>query len=102
MPVDGALPGADLAAAGLQDLRRGAMTVEALLILPAKPAEPWPVSRFLLPELHPVWPISSYTGSSRARIPGKRMPAYSSLLQRLVSFACTLERTAGARPSGAG
>lgn len=37
MPVDGALPGADLVAAGLQDLRRGATTIEALLILPVEP-----------------------------------------------------------------
>lgn len=33
MTVGSALPGADLVAAGLHDLRCGAMTVEALLIL---------------------------------------------------------------------
>lgn len=102
MTVDSALPGADLVAAGLQDLRRGALTVEALLVLTGKtrlaaaglevpPAGLAPDSAHL--ELYRKI-ASAHPREAHAR--------YNSLLQRLVSFACALERATATKPSDAG
>lgn len=86
------LPGAELVAAGIEDLRRGKLTVEALLVAVGAPrlraagltvpdASGWPRQ----PE-HALYEAIGRSGAedSHAR--------YNSLIRRLVSFERALER----------
>ncbi|MCE2461312.1 MAG: hypothetical protein J4F38_11100 [Pseudomonadales bacterium] len=92
------LPGADLVVAGIEDLRRGEFTVEALLVavgahrlreagLPVPEASGWPRE----PE-HALYDAIGRSGveDSHAR--------YNSLIRRLVSFERALERRHTTRP----
>ena len=90
--VPAELPGAELVAAGIEDLRRGEFTVAALLVaigaqrlrdagLPVPDAPGWPAE----PERALYEAIGeSGTGDSHAR--------YNALIRRLVSFERALER----------
>ena len=86
------LPGADLVAAGIEDLKQGEFTIEALLVavgahrlraagLPVPEACGWP----RVPE-HALYEAIGRSGveNSHAR--------YNSLIRRLVSFERALER----------
>ena len=92
------LPGADLVAAGIKDLKRGKFTIEALLVavgahrlraagLPVPEASGWP----RVPE-HALYDAigRSGVGNSHAR--------YNSLIRRLVSFERALERRSQRQP----
>ena len=92
------LPGADLISAGVEDLRRGRFTVEALLVavgahrlraagLPVPTAPGWPKE----PE------FALYDAIGRAGVADSHAH-YNSLIRRLVSF----ERALEARQSRAG
>lgn len=100
MTFDSALPGSGLVAAGLQDLRRGALTVEALLVLTGR-------TRLAAAGIA-VPPTGLAPGSAQLALyrkiasayPQEAHARYNGLLQRLVSFACVLERGAGIRLCG--
>lgn len=86
------LPGADLVNAGMEDLRRGEFTIEALLVavgaprlratgLPVPKASGWP--------LNPEHALYEAIGRSGV---GDSHTRYNALIRRLVSFERALER----------
>lgn len=97
-PVLDDLPGADLVRAGVEDLRRGEFTIEALLVavgaprlrasgLPVPEASGWPD----LPE-HALYEAIGRSGVANSH------SRYNSLIRRLVSFERALERRSVQRP----
>lgn len=96
------LPGADLVESGLAALRRGDMTVEALLVLvgaprlraagldvpPSPPVEPGP-------PVHGSPEIALYLALA-AEHPADAHSRYNALIRRLVSFERALESLVGA------
>lgn len=83
-PIDDSLPGADLVRAGLEDLRQGRESIEALLVLVGAPrlrrlgidVPDWPVD---LPE-HRLYERLARADSDTAH------SRYNALVRRLVSF----------------
>ncbi|MDE0350085.1 MAG: hypothetical protein OXM56_10320 [Gammaproteobacteria bacterium] len=102
--IPGDLPGADLVAAGVAALHRGAVTVEALLVTIGAPRlrdaglqfpDPPPLER--APEM------ALYDALCRASDVDDPYGRYNSLLRRLVSFERALEqRNARTREPAAG
>ena len=90
--VPAELPGAELVAAGIEDLRRGELTVEALLVAVGAPR--LRAAGLSLPEAS-GWPpqpehaLYEAIGRSGAKDSHAR---YNSLIRRLVSFERALER----------
>ena len=86
MTIDAKLPGADLVEAGLRDLARGALTVEALLVLVGRPR----LSAAGIP-VPAVAPLSEAAELALYRKVADKHPQeaharYNGLIQRLVSF----------------
>ena len=88
------LPGADLVASGIAALRRGEMTVEALLVSVGEPrmrAAGLDIPR--TPPLEQSPEISLYLAIGRDH-PEDAHSRYNALIRRLVSFECALEHHA--------
>lgn len=96
--VPNELPGAELVAAGIEDIERGDFTIEALLVavgahrlreagldVPAAPG--WPP--------HPEHSLYDAIGRSGV---GDSHAHYNSLIRRLVSFERALERRSRRQP----
>lgn len=90
--VPGELPGADLIGTGIDDLRRGQFTIEALLVAVGAPrlraaglsvpeASGWP----------PVPEHALYNAIGRSGVADSHS-GYNALIRRLVSFERALER----------
>lgn len=92
LAIDRRFPGADLIALGLEDLARGSLTEEALLVAAAAPRlrslglEVAPIT--VEAPLHRLYELLASTdaGAAHAR--------YNALVGRIVSFARTAERAA--------
>ena len=98
-PAD--LPGAELVAAGVQALRRGERTVEALLVaVGARRLLAAGLDLPALPELRESPELALYAAIGRAH-PRDAHARYNSLVRRLVSFEQALERDSRRRKSGA-
>ena len=85
------LPGSDLVAMGIDDLRRGEFTVEALLV--AVGASRLRSIGLDIPNV-PAWPESpelALYAAVVAREPGNAHSRYNALIRRLVSFERAME-----------
>ena len=85
------LPGADLVATGIGDLRRGEFTVEALLVAVGAPR-----LRSIgldIPDVpgRPEKPELALYAAVGAREPGSQHSRYNALIRRLVSFERAME-----------
>ncbi len=91
------LPGAELVAAGIEDLRRGELTVEALLVAVGAPR--LRAAGLSVPEA-PGWPAQPehalYEAIGRSGVDNSHA-RYNSLIRRLVSFERALERRSSQR-----
>lgn len=86
------LPGADLVAAGIEDLKRGEFTIEALLV--AVGAHRLRTAGLDVPEAlgrPPVPEHALYDAIGRSGVENSHA-RYNSLIRRLVSFERALER----------
>ena len=95
-PVSDQLPGADLVRTGIEDLRRGEFTIEALLV--AVGAQRLRAAGVAVPET-PGWPDEPehalYDAIDRCADVGDSHARYNALIRRLVSFERALERQSG-------
>ena len=85
------LPGADIVAMGIDDLRRGEFTVEALLV--AVGASRLRSIGLDIPDV-PTWPETpelALYAAVVAREPGNAHSSYNALIRRLVSFERAME-----------
>ncbi|MDE0189999.1 MAG: hypothetical protein OXQ90_01460 [Gammaproteobacteria bacterium] len=96
-PVPKDLPGADLVAAGVEDLRRGEFTIEALLVTVG--AHRLREAGLLVPEAS-GWPREPehalYDAIGRSGVEDSHAH-YNSLIRRLVSFERAFERRSSER-----
>lgn len=99
-PAD--LPGAELVAAGVEALRRGEWTVEALLVaVGARRLLAAGLDLPALPALRESPELALYAAIGRAH-PRDAHARYNGLVRRLVSFERALEHAGRRRKSGAG
>ena len=85
------LPGADLMAKGIDDLRRGELTVEALLVAVGAPRlRTIGLEIPTIPSLSESPELALYA-AVRASGPGDAHSRYNALIRRLVSFERAME-----------
>ncbi|MBL8115626.1 MAG: hypothetical protein JNK60_22285 [Acidobacteria bacterium] len=97
--MDGALPGSEIVARGIEDLARGVESQEALLVSIGAPR----LRRigFSIPQTLPAPEDSLYELLARTD-PDSAHSRYNALIRRLVSFERAAERAATLTPSETG